>query len=337
MTVCLFRFEDNFEPTGKVEEGKEYEAALDHINGLKSLFYSYGRHLVPCMIKYYHYPKKDEKVSLYIHNGVDIGDGIDVGSFSSKYVAEQFFAEKCPNKPFPETYTSIEDGEVLMPSKLNGGIELRFGYAVYFLVLLTILITVGNSDYEKTLERIAKEMKSFDLHQRLSYFRVYEITDEDIQTTKTILYYFYKYDNYFFSIDEIMQREMWSATFNTEYERNDFLKVLYEKFRPHNKFVYSISQCDDERYYNADMLCLEDVIRIYAEANGKFATLMSVNGAKRIDIGHFAELEQKPDYESCEFNLDKDEITAVRADGVLKVVTNASTKTAQEIINIIQC
>lgn len=336
MAVCLFRFEDNFEPEGKVEGGKEYEAALDQINGTKSLFFSYRRHLIPCMIKYYRYPHKDEKVSLYIHNGINIEDGIDVGSFSSKYAAQKFFEEKCPCKPFPEEYPSIEDGEVLMKSKLKDGIELRFGYAVYYLVLLTILLTAESSNYEEVLERIANGLKDFDLYAKLSYYRIHEVTAEDIKTAKTILHYFYEYDRHFFSIEEIMKMEQWDTTFSTETERNDFLKVLYERFRPHTKFVYSISKYDDTRYYSADMWCIKDIVHTYVNASNKFSELMNMHGAKQIDIGYFAELEQKPGYESCEFNMDNDELTVIRADGVLKVVSNASTKTAKQIMDVIQ-
>lgn len=336
MTVCLFRFEDNFEPEGKVEEGKEYEAALDHINGAKSLFFSYRRHLIPCMVKYYRYPHKDEKVSLYIHNGINAKDGIDVGSFSSKYAAQKFFEEKCPYKPFPEEYPSIEDGEVLMKSKLKDGIELRFGYAVYYLVLLTILLTAESSNYEEVLERIANGLKDFDLYAKLSYYRIHEITAEGIQTAKTILHYFYEYDRHFFSIEEIMKMEQWNTTFSTETERNDFLKVLYERFRPHTKFVYSISKYDDTRYYSTDMWCIKDIVHAYVNTNNKFSTLMNMHEAKQIDIGYFAELEQKPGYESCEFDMDNDELTVIRADGVLKVVSNASTKTAKQIMDVIQ-
>ena len=71
-------------------------------------------------------------------------------------------------------------------------------------------------------------------------------------------------------------------------------------------------------------------------ANNKFSALMNMHGTKQIGIGYFAELEQKPGYESCEFDMDNDELTVIRTDGVLKVVSNASTKTAKQIMDVIQ-
>lgn len=131
---CLFRFEDNFEPTVKVDWNNVDDAVLQHIAGTKPAFYSYGRHLVPCLVKYYHYPTADEELTMVICENAPTDGTVYAGRFNSIEEARSYY-----NNPlFHKEYPSIEDGEVLAEHKLTPSISLRFGYDVYFLVLLSI-------------------------------------------------------------------------------------------------------------------------------------------------------------------------------------------------------
>lgn len=104
-----------------------------------------------------------------------------------------------------------------------------------------------------------------------------------------------------------------------------------------NKCIYSVSQDAETHYYIVSKSGIKEIINVYVDASDKFTALTQIDGTEQIDANRFASIEQQLDYESCEFNLDKDAITVIRADGALKVITNASTKTAQQIMGVIKC
>lgn len=221
---CLFRFEDSFEPTDKVNKDNIKESILRHINGEVSSFYSYGRHLVPCMAKYYHYPKDNESVSLYIHKNVVANNSYNVGGFNSYEEAKDYF-----NSPlFLGNYPSIQDGEVLMEDKLTDGITMRFGYTIYFSVLLTILVCKNGNNVEKYFNFVLKVMNKFS--SQLADFSLTSImTPNEVYTALDLLSYYYKYDRYYCTIEEILDMPIWATTFPAENKRNVLLVKMYKE------------------------------------------------------------------------------------------------------------
>ena len=55
----------------------------------------------------------------------------------------------------------------------------------------------------------------------------------------------------------------------------------------------------------------------------------------QIDEGYFAELQQKKGSESCEFNLDRNVITVITKADFLKVIRNANSLIAEQILELI--
>ena len=219
--LCLFRFEDYFEPTGKFDRSNINECILRHIRRDESYFYSYGTHLIPCMAKYYHYPKANEKISLSYAINVPSTKGFNVGGFSSYEEARCYF-----NNPlFPTEYPSIEDGEVLMTRRITAS-SMKFGYAAYFLVMLTALSCNSGMDMEVCLGNAARRMSFFK--EQLMMFNVQKITKHDVDTARKILSLYYTYDNYRCTMGDVLNMPIWATTFPMELERNKFLaQMLY--------------------------------------------------------------------------------------------------------------
>ena len=217
MYPCLFRFEDYFEPEGTPNKDNLDECILRHIRGEKSYFYSYGVNFIPCMLKYYHAPTPAEEISLSVHFYVEPSVGLYVGNFKDYEEAKAYY-----NNPlFPEeSYPSIQDGEVLAYIKLDPSKTFRFGYAVYFLVLLTLL---GTEDpiTRKDLERYRLVLEAHK--DEWTDYGFTSITDEDMQTAIAILCTFQSYKSYKPTKAEILAMPIWASTFEKEQERNNFL------------------------------------------------------------------------------------------------------------------
>lgn len=226
-SLCVFRFEDFFEPSDKIEEGADFnECVLQHIKGEKSYFYSYGTHLLSCMAKYYHYPKADEEYSLSIATGVSRYLGFYAGGFFNIEDAKAYY--NSPN--FPADYPSIEDGEILMEHKLEA-VHYKFGYEVYFLVMLSALAfhadtaSFGDKDKDYYIKQAIRVMRKHkDL---LKEYKVDKISVDDIKIAQEILYMHYKYDTYACSIEDILKMPVWASTFEAEKNRNNTLFTLY--------------------------------------------------------------------------------------------------------------
>lgn len=218
---CLFRFEDFFEPTEEIDRLDINTAILKHVRGEMPAFYSYGKYLIPCMLKYYHYPAEGEEVTLHIHKNVPCSEAIDISNFETYAAAKQYF-----NSPlFPEEYPSIQDGEVLAESRLTDGKSLLFGYTVYFLFLLTVLRCPDLDSINQYIVESGRAMYRFG--KELEVYKVTDITAQDIQTVKDLLILYYSFDNYRVSTEDIVEMPVWATTFEAEKFRNVLLlKIL---------------------------------------------------------------------------------------------------------------
>ena len=223
----LYRFEDNFEPENCPKDGDKWSAVLDHIMGKCSSFYSYGTHLIPCMAKYYHYPTDNEAVSLYVKETFTEA-GIDIGHFDDVSSACAFFGEKCPNKEFPSEYPFIEDGEILFSDKLSGCTAFRFGYSVYFLVMLTALVgrTAGDKSacFDSVVSFIGEHLGI------LSSYGVTDISEDDISIANCLVMIYFNTDDKRYAIEDILKMPVWATTFEQEKFRHETLKGLYKKY-----------------------------------------------------------------------------------------------------------
>ena len=136
------------------------------------------------------------------------------------------------------------------------------------------------------------------------------------------------------------------ASFNSEitvpknaiYKDNMFegcMSLELYNINPYNPVVYSITQFDETRFYKSDLRTLAELIDIYVSAEQKYGTLMEVNGSTQIDEGYFVEIQQKKGSESCEFDMDRNIITAITKEDFLKVIRNTNVLTVQQILELI--
>ena len=223
---CLFRFEDFFEPQIEVNPAQLKEAAIKHIKGEVSAFYSYSQRLVVPMLKYYHYPAEGEDVTLHIHRQVPTEGTIDVGDFSSYQEAKAYF-----NIPdFPDEYPSIEDAEVLSLKRLPEGkgaefnVHIKFGYAVYFLTLLTVLKCPTLDGVPHYFNKALATMRKFA--NELKAYKIDTISEEDIRQSMELSKWFFYYDGYKPSVDDILKMPIWATTFEAEKDRNKLLITM---------------------------------------------------------------------------------------------------------------
>lgn len=99
------------------------------------------------------------------------------------------------------------------------------------------------------------------------------------------------------------------------------------------RVIFSIEQCGDTAYFSADGVSRTMLLKTM-EANG-WGSARGISVAHKIECADYAEREQCTLVDSISYSGDTDTLTVVKANGELKVIDDASRKTARDIDNYI--
>lgn len=224
--MYLFHLEDSFTPDSPVpvtvSSDELWFKAFKHIKGDKSTFISWSKNLQVALAKYYHAPLAGEPASLYITDSVYLWNHerhekdviyLDIGKFNSYGAAKGFFSSKGITEEFPSAYSPIEDEEVLTNTlKLLGLRRYRFGYEVFFLIMIAILFK--DKDVSKVLNAaedvISTRLAAHD--QDLVKLNMTRVTVNDWAVAYKLVSIFRETDAHLYTLAELKRMPIHSET-----------------------------------------------------------------------------------------------------------------------------